>query len=131
LSGRCPDATWGGARAAGLGASLDRAVGEQRDLAVRARAYPQIVAEAPVVQIVRAAARSLVGRHLVTPIPAAGQQLAAATFQLEHELLGRQRRRLAMKRGVRLERELVPRKMRRLSLECGLQVRERAVDVVA
>src|SRR4029079_16435400 len=89
LSGRCPDATWGGARAAGLGASLDRAVGEQRDLAVRARAYPQIVAEAPVVQVVRAAARSLVDRHLVTPIPAAGQQLAAATFHLQHEPLRR------------------------------------------
>src|SRR5690606_21371676 len=96
---------------------------------VRACADPDVVAEAPVVQVVAAAeAGPRIRRDLVALVARAREERAARRFDLLHGFVVRERRRTAMKRGVRLERELIPGDVRRSEGDRALEVRERACD---
>ena len=87
------------------------AIGE-RKLGMRAGAYAEVVAEAPVIEVVPAlAARSGEGRGLVVEVAGVSEPLIDHVLHVGGEFRVRQRRRMAVKEGVGFQREVVGRKV--------------------
>ncbi len=114
-----------------LGGAQDLLVGEVRHLAVGAAADPQIVAEAPVVEVVAAlVARLGIGRDLVLLIALGGQHGVALLVDVPQGVVFRQLGRLGGKRRVRLYGELIPGEVRRRAVDGLLQVIEGIVQAL-
>ncbi|SVK46189.1 Uncharacterised protein [Acinetobacter baumannii] len=113
------------ARVFGLGGAQNAAVAEGH-LAVCAAADPQIVAEAPVVEVVLAlVARLGVGRGFVLLIAGGAQQLVAALEDVPQRIVVRQNRRARAEQGVRLDGQLIPRQVRRIEGDSLAQIVQR------
>ena len=99
------------------------------ELAVRTGADAEVVAEAPVVQVVpalRAAPR--IGRDFVLLEPRGGEPRLASDLHREGHLVVGQARRPTLERRAGLQRQLVMRNVRGLECERLLQVRQRVVQ---
>ncbi len=113
------------ARVLGLGGAQDAPVAEGH-LAVRAAADPQIVAEAPVVEVVLAlVARFGIGRSFILLIAGGAQQLVAAFEDIPQRVVVRQNRRARAEQGVRLDGQLIPRQVRRIESDSLAQIVQR------
>src|SRR5690606_18778838 len=75
-------------RVAELPAPQDRLFGAEGELAVRTGTDAQVVAEAPIVEVVRALApRARIGRHLVLRVARLGQQRLAVLLHVPGQVL--------------------------------------------
>ena len=102
----------------------------ERQLAVRAGADAQVVAELPVVQVVPAGmAFAAVGRDLVVPQPRGAGFVLDQRLHVGGQVVVGQGRRSRCKQRVRLERQVVIRQVRRLEgqrlAQVGAQCRQR------
>src|SRR5258707_15545446 len=94
------------------------AIGEA-DLAVRAGADAQVVAEFPVVQVVAAAMTGPRERRgLVVLVTRLGERLLESDLHVGAGVVLRERRRSAVEGRVRLDRQLVRRDMGHTAGEC-------------
>src|SRR2546427_13261190 len=92
-------------------------------LAVGARADAEVIAEAPVVEIVAAfAPRPRPSRGLVVDVAALGERRSDRILHPRRRILLRQLRRVAVEKRVRLDREMVERQVRRAGLERRLDI---------
>ncbi|MNX75728.1 hypothetical protein D3C86_1072140 [compost metagenome] len=108
-----------------LGGAQDLLVREIRHLAVGAAAYAQIVAKAPVVEVVAALiARLGVGRDLVLLITLGGEHGVTLLIDVPQGVILRQLGRLGGERRVRLYGELIPGEMGRRAVHGLLQIIE-------
>src|SRR5690606_19753460 len=98
-----------------LPAAQDRLLRAEGELAVRARADPEIVAEAPVVEVVRALpARPRVGAGFVLRVTGIGQHRLAGFLDVPGRVVVRYAaRRARREHRVGLQGELVVRDVRR------------------
>ena len=106
---------------------LQRSVAGAGLLAVRTRTEAHVVAEAPVVDVVpRDAVAATPRGYLVTLQAGMREPVAAAALDLLQKVFVWQRRRRAVKRGIRLDRQLIPGQMLDAAGQRDLQVLERA-----
>src|SRR6266545_27921 len=88
------------------------ALGE-RELRMRACANAQIIAEAPIIEIVPAlATRARERRCLVMNVAGARERVVHGVLDIGGEIVVGQRRRMPVEQRVRLERQLIERKVR-------------------
>src|SRR5690606_5760323 len=113
-----------GGRMLVLPAPQDRLFGAQGDLAVGAGTDAEVVAVAPVVEVVRALPSGAgVGAGLVVAVPGTGEQGLAMLLDVPGQVVVRNAlRRPGVEHGVGFQGELVMADVRRLQGEGALQV---------